>query len=88
MACIPLPSVTLPQLPPGLSLTTPTASTTLAGVNVLCCKIPPIPLSIPQVTITVPIDPAVMAAVAAELDEVRELALSYLRAIPLPCDRD
>ena len=88
MPCIPLPTVTLPSLPAGLSLSPPPLPVLPTLPQPPCCTIPPVPFSIPQVSLTLPVNPVIMVTLAAALDEVRELALSYLRSIPLPCDRD
>lgn len=90
MPCIPLPNVTLPSLPAGLTLSTPTPPN-LPNLALPCCTLPPIPIYIPQVSIQIVPTPAMvaaMAAVSAELDTVRDIILTYLRKLPLPCPRD
>ena len=88
MPCVKLPTVTLPKLPSGLSLSPPAVPAPPTLPQPPCCTLPPVPFSVPQVAITVPVDPIAIGILTSGLDQVRELALSYLRSIPLPCDRD
>lgn len=81
MACIALPAVAIPTLPAPLTLTAPVPSLTIPDVS-LCCKLPPLPISIPPIPIPSAIlNPAVIAALNAFVKQMT----SYINALPLSC---
>lgn len=81
MACIELPDVSAPVLPPPLTITPPSLTTPGLDIN-LCCKMPPI--SIPSVPLAIPpiiLNPAVIATLNAYIAS----AVDYINSLSLPC---
>lgn len=80
-ACIALPIGTLPTLPSPLSLTAP-ALPSVPGLPDLCCKLPPLPVSLPPI----PIPPLILnSAVITTLNATIALVQAFLVSLPLKC---
>jgi len=83
MACVPLPAVPVPTLPGGISLTPP-APPGISFDPELCCKLLPFPLATPPISLPPgTLNPAVIAAVTAILQQIQD----FLDGAVLRCPR-
>lgn len=83
MPCTPLPTPTLPSLPPGITLAPPLPA--LPSDLTLCCKLAAFPAVLPPLPFPVGVvNPALAAVIATQLALVRE----FLDGLPLKCPKD
>lgn len=83
MACVPVPSAPIPELPAPLSIAPPPLPS-LPNIPNICCKLPPLPVQVPPVDLPVgTLNPAIVAIINANLKLVRD----YLDALEIPCPR-
>jgi hypothetical protein len=81
MACIDLPVPTLPTLPAPLTIALALPTLDLPDLT-YCCKMPPLPVSIPPIPIpSLVLNPAFIATLNAFIQQMN----TYLNSIPLNC---
>jgi hypothetical protein len=82
-ACVPIPSVSLPELPTGISIAPALPAHTFD--TELCCKLLPWADNLPAAQLPPGIiNPAVMVAINTIIQQVQ----SYIDRIPLRCPRE
>ncbi len=81
MPCLTIPVPTLPTLPSPLSLSPPPLPP-IPNLPNICCKLPPLPISIPPIRIpSLILNPAIIAT----LNGYIAAAQAYLVAMPIAC---
>lgn len=82
MACVPIPSVPIPQLPPGVSIGVPIPSVEFDVT--ICCKLLSFSQVAPPLSLNVPLNPAIQAVITSTLQALQ----NYFDSLPLDCPRE
>lgn len=81
MACIPVPTAAIPELPAPLSVALP-STPAVPGIPGLCCKLPPVLNPIPPIPLgSLVLNSAIVEALNVYIDQVR----AYVNALPFKC---